>query len=242
MDIHKNLEKILIDTVIIDSKDRITSISNSSTDFYINIPDTSVGANTLHLRQFGIPLVMDNVKTSNNSYEIDDVAGTINVGSYSISTLCTWLTNNIANYTFSYENNGRVKITNDLAAIFKWEPLTCNTLLGFTNILYNGASSYTAEILPNLLPTKYVTIHSKFLTRNSSNRTIHTDGRSKILASIPIVAELGSYMLYFPDEPLLIYLKDTNMNQVDFQFRDDSGDILDIDNKNIYIMMERLNT
>lgn len=97
------------------------------------------------------------VDSSNDTYEIDDVAGNITHGLYdSISDLAAEMTASIPNYTVTAGTNTNIlTISNDLAVNFKWEPLETGGLLGFTQSVYTGANSYTAELPPNFFP-KYL--------------------------------------------------------------------------------------
>lgn len=228
-----------VDTIILDSKDRETS-STSTTDFEIKLPFANKQVRLFKIRKISFPLVQDNVTDSNNTFEIDDAATSIATGQYDINGLITWLTANVAGYTFTFESNRRVKVTNDLAATFKWEPLEASTILGFANATFTGATSYTGTVLPNLLPSKYYTLHSRFITKRQRHHTHHSDNRSDLVMLIDKEQDMGSLLVFRPDDPVIKVVNNTNNDIIDFQVRDDSKNVIDIDNGTVVILFDRI--
>ena len=228
----------IIDVVVVDSKDAL-STSTSTTDFVVKLPVSPLDVGEYHFLKFCIPLSMDNVTASNNGYEIDDVAGSIDVGQYNVGTLASWMTANIAGYTISWDDNARFTITNDSSTNFKWEPLETATILGFTQASYTGASSYTAEELPNMMPTRYITVHSKYIHAKSKNNTIHTDNRSDMITIIPVDKSLGNLLVHVPEDPLITNVESSNNDIIDFQFKDDQGNVLDLQEQNVMMVIGR---
>ncbi len=228
----------LTDTITLDSKDR-ESYSTSTTDFDIKLPFSTRQTNFIHIRKILIPLVMDNITSSNNSFEIDDVAGTIDPGQYTIGGLVDWMTTDITGYTISWEDNSRIKITNDSSTVFTWEPGTAGELLGFTQTTYTGVANYTAENFPNLLPTNYITLHSSFISSRQNHNHYHSDNRSDMITFIEM-GNLGEVLVWEPEEPLLKNVISTNNDIIDFDFRDDSNNTIDIQTQTVVIEMDRV--
>jgi len=230
----------LTDTVTLDSKDR-ESYSASSTDFEIKLPFSNRPTNFIHIKEIGIPLLMDNVITGrNDTFELDDVVQTINEGQYTIGYLMDYLTEYIINYTFEYIDWGRVRITNDSSETFKFEPGTALKLLGFTQSEYTGSDFYVGEIHPNLLPTKYFTLHSKFIATRQKHNHYHSDRRSDMIAIIKFNHGLGEMLWWSHEEPLFKNINYSNNDLIDFQLRDDNNVIVDIGNESIVLELDRI--
>jgi len=229
----------LHETFIIDSKDR-ESNSTSSTDFIIKVPKPSQEVREYHIRKVIIPLVMDNITASNNTYEIDGTPASIDVGHYNITTLMALMTaNHFGVYTFTFGANGRVTISSDAPANFQWEPLECMKLLGFTQAVYTLADSYTAENFPHLFPTKYFTLHSEAIMRMSHKHFSHSDNRPNMISFIPMVTDISELLVFVPSDPLVIYVDGVNSDEFDIQLRDDSNVIVDIQGHSMVLMIER---
>ncbi len=230
----------LIDTILLDSKDR-ESASTSSANFLIKFPTGGRKTNFIHIRKIIIPLAMDNISSTlgNDSFELDDVVTNIPAGQWTIGNLMDYLTTNVANYTFTFDDNSRVTVTNTVPTTFKFEPLECANILGFTASSYTGAATYTAERFPNLLPTNYITMHSNYISQRQHHNTDHSDKRSDTIALIEM-KDLGELLVWEPEEQLVKHVSTTNSSTIDFDFRDDTNTTIDIQDKNIVIILDRI--
>jgi hypothetical protein len=229
----------IIDTIVLDSKDRESS-SSSTTNFEIKLPFSNSEVTFFKIKEVSFPLSQDNVLSSNNTFEIDGVPSSIDVGQYNITSLINWLSDNITGYTFTYEPNGRVKISSDALVNFSWEPLESSVLLGFTNSTFAGATSYTGTLMPDLLPSNYYTLHSNFISKRQRHYTYHSDSRSNLIMTIAKKQDLGSLLVYRPNPPVLKYVTNTNSDLVDFQIRDSDKNIIDIGTNTVLIIIERM--
>jgi hypothetical protein len=167
---------------------------------------------------------------------------TIRTGHYDKDELLTELnTNAPANYTWTYEDNNRFKITNDLAANFTFLPGELTDVLGYdSSSTYTGASSYEADYFPNLALNKdYFTLHSNILTRKRIHSYHITDGRSDIVLKIPNERQMGQTLTYEPEAPVLINVRNTSVSTLDFDLRDSSNSTLDIGPRSVIIEIER---
>jgi len=231
----------IVDTLIIDSKDR-ESYSTSTTDFEIKIPNPGRRVRFFRFRKIIIPLVMDNITSSNNTVEFADVASNVDVGLYNITGLMDWMTTNIATYTFTLLDNNRVKIDNGGGAAFKFEPLEMATVLGFTSTTYTGANTYTAEESPNLLIDQYYTLHSTYIAKRAHHDTTHTDRRSDIVVTVVNNAHVGDPLIFanFNDYHIDKYIGETNVDIMDFQLKDSSSTVIDIGEATMQIIVDRM--
>jgi len=228
-----------IDTIILDSKDRI---SGSTTDFKIKPPVTYANCNALNLREVTIPIVMDNILTGYASVEINDVAFTVPQGLYSIDSLLAELNLIDADYIFTITNYKRIKVkyVPDDVTAFKFEPLLLNSTLGFTSALYNGANYYIAEELPNMVLTRYFTLHSSYISNKNRLPMKHSDQRSDLITYIPINVAPGEILVYEPLEPIHIFIDENNVSEIDFQLKDEWNNVVDLNSEEIVFNMDRL--
>jgi hypothetical protein len=229
----------VLDSIIIDSKDRV---SGTPSNFTIIIPNTYKNAKRYIIKQFTIPLVYDNITNlggGNDTIELAGATKTITDGQYDIVKLMAQMAVNCAGYNFTFTNNRRVKIDNGGGAAFTFKPLTMDTTLGFTSASYLGANEYTSEQLPNLIPTRYFTLHSEFFARSNKLKYVHTDNRQNLIMYIPISAPIGDIYMYEPQDPVYIELDSTNCHLVDFQLRDEYGDIIDLQGEDFIMSISR---
>jgi hypothetical protein len=230
----------IVDTIILDSKDR-ESQSTSSSDFLIRLPQAGKKVRYFRFRKVIFPLNMDNVTSSTNTIELDDVASNTTVGLYNITSLMDTMTAAIANYTFELLDNNRVKVTNTLAAAFKFEPLEMAGILGFTQASYTLATSYTAENAPDLLIDEYYTLHSNFIAERQHHTSSHSDRRSGTVLIIPNYHNVGDNLVWgLHENPVDKWVNDTNSNIIDFQIKNQAGTVIDIQSKSVSIIIDRM--
>jgi hypothetical protein len=225
-----------IDTIIIDSKDRI---NGTTSNFTIKIPHSFKEPTQFLIKEITVPLVFDNVITGYNQIEVAGTTYTISRGLYTVDTLVAEMTTNITGYTFTITNGCRIKVKQTAAGNFTFKPLLLNTTLGFTAASYTGANEYISEELYNLIPTRYFTLHSDFISRNNKLKYSHTDGRSSLVMFIPITANLGEVYVYEPYIPVEVVLDGSNNDIIDLCLRDEYGDIVDLQGEDFIINIRR---
>lgn len=229
------------DQLIIDSRDRNVN-SNSPTDFTINIPYASGTANTWELVNIIIPLVYDNVGSINNT--ITTPAVTIPIGHYNINDLLIELNvQTSGTYTWSWENNERITLTRDDLAIFTFDGGTCNNLLGVdTTVNHTGANTYTFEYFPNLAEGfEYFTLHSDILSRRSVKEIYLSNKKASAISLIPLQRfEHGQVFSWEPENKVKFDIKNQHLSLLDFQLRNKIGDIVDLNNRTITLVFDRI--
>ena len=228
------------DQIILDSKDR-QAISTSSTDFIIDVPYASKPVNSYQLVKAEIPLVYDNVTSSNNT--ITTPSATIPTGHYNISNLITQLNNQtLGTYTWSWEINERIKVSKDDLTTFTFDGGTANNLLGVdTGVSHTGANNYTFEFYPNLAEGyDYLTLHSSQLKKRSI-KPVFTSGRNDdILTIIPLKRyEHGQILTWEPQEPKIFGVKRQHLSELDFKLKNKDGNVLNIFNRSITLVFDR---
>lgn len=239
-------DKQLIDSVIIDGDD--ADEITTTTNFKIKLPITGKNIGHYYIKSVMIPLTMDNVTATgsgaNNVFQINDVNQTITVGQYNVNSLIAEMNTLFTSYTFTYTNNGRIKIKYkaDDITTFKFEPVTdaCAWLLGFTNTAYTGANSYTGEYPPVLSPTYYFTLHSTYIANKGRYHIYHSDKRNDQIMYIPITNDIGSTMIFMPDNPEIVTVDLNNFDLIDFQLRDEFNQVVNLGRSSFIIKLERL--
>ncbi len=231
-----------IDTLIVDSKDRTTG-SVGSTDFKVIIQPSVKETNTLNLKSLSIPTDWDNIVTGYNTFMIQAVTYTVPIGLYTEATLISTLNTQTAGVaTWALANNTRLVFTSLIGNVL----FTLNnmgTTLGYVNATYNGAATYTAENPMNLIYGRYFTLHSDTLARFTKWKTKHTDNRGNIIMTIPILSNVAPQTLlhYEPYDPIYLFNDESfTYDNIDFQLKDEYGDVLDIHNNPISIVFDRL--
>lgn len=233
----------IIDTVILDSKDR-ESNSVSSTDFKIRLPFSGEQGNSLRFKRITIPLVMDNITSSTNT--IDDFDGgafSIRTGQYNIGALIDELNATVTGSTWTFEDNSRIKVIKTAGGAFDFSVATeMADILGFTSSPYTLGTSYTAERLANLLPTEYFTLHSDYLQRKQKHNTVHSDNRGGTIMMIPASENLGSIINYEPSNEQAIVKQTQTYNHdiIDIKIKDENNVVIDLQGKPVIIVMDRL--
>lgn len=215
-----------IDTIILDSRNRA---SGTTSNFTIRVPHNYKEPETYILREVSIPLVYDNIVTGgNDNVKLDGVTFTLPAGQYNINQLISQLNITCSGFTFSYTYGSRVNVVKVGGGNFLFDAMNMNTTLGYINSPYAGAATYTSEYLYNLIVTKYFTLHSSFLSSKNKLKYYHSDNRSQLIAKIPINANQGQVLVYEPYNPIYIYLEGSNVDLIDFQLRDEYGDLVDL--------------
>lgn len=229
----------LIDTIILDSKDRL-AISVSSTQYSVRIDNPGVLVNYWKLRKVMFPLVYDNIVTGlNDTCTIDGTLLTIPAGHYDVDSLLTQLNAlSVAGTTWTFDDNYRFTITRVGAFVFLEGTLA--RTLGFDDAAYAGAVTYTADWYPNLALFKdYFTIHSRILSRIRTHSYLHSDYRGDLLGLIPHTGTHGDMLMWEPEKTFIIKVKDHSMTTVDIIIRDSANTVLDLDGRSVTMVWER---
>lgn len=229
----------LVDQLIIDSKDR-DATSTSSTDFTVNVQYTSGGIVRIALIKAVIPLVYDNVTSDNNTFTLGGVGKTLDIGFYSITQLIQELNDVSSGYTWSWENQSRIKVLKDDLAVFAFVPGNAATLLGFTAASYGGVNNYVAELFPDLAENlNYLTLHSTELSKRSEGSGMHSDHRSNIVSIIPIVDSHGNIATWEPQFYKFFDVKDHHLSTIDIQLKKSDNTVVDLNEQNIVLVFNR---
>jgi len=229
----------IVDTLLLDSKDR-ESFSSGTTDFTIKFPRPIQDVSHYRFTKVIIPLSMDNVTSSNNTYEINDVSFSVSTGYYTIPSLIDQLNDDhSAAYSFDWTANGRIRMVSDTATNFKFEPLETAKLLGFTSSSYSGDIAYVAEHLPILQSTNYFTLHVEEIANRQKHSIYHSDYRSNILDLIPNTGSHGDVLVYEPTNQIYKYVQDSKITGLHISLRNSANEIVDLQSNNIQIVIER---
>lgn len=230
----------IVDQVILDSKDR-ESTSTNSCNFTIKFPRVSGPVKWLQLVKIIIPVTYDTVNSTNNTFTIGGVLKTIPTGHYSYSALVSELNALCSGYTWSWENESRYKVVEDLSANFTLIPGLATELLGFTSgSTYTGASSYQSENFPDFTQGfDYLTLHSSELSRRSIDHVYHSDLRSNLLAIIPSNVAHSEVISWEPHFNKYYKMTDSHLNFVDFQLRNKAGNSVTLGNQSICLVFNR---
>jgi len=232
----------IYDTLILHSKDK-ESVSNSNTDFIIKLKKSSVKLQYIQIAKIIIPLSYDNISASdgNNTLTIGGVLKMLPDGYYSKDTLLSELNAQTTGFSWSFENESRFKVTDDTSSNFNFVPGKLGIILGFTETSYSGASSYQAEQYPNLAQNKSIlTLHSSKLKKTIKEDISMSDERLNLVSLIPIISSHGDIQVWEPHFHKLYDVSNVNINILDFQVRDEANKIVDLQGKDIIIVINRI--
>jgi hypothetical protein len=232
----------LLDQIVIDSKDRDTSQSNSTADFVVRMESSNGDIDILQLTQVNIPLTYDTVSAANGNNDFTIAGGPITIpeGYYTISDLINELNSLTAGYTWTFENNHRVKVT--AAGAFAFVPGNASILLGFDpSGTYTGATSYEADWPPDLIENfDYLTLHSDVLTRRTVDHFYHSDNRGALMAKIPLVkTSYGEILSWEPESELYYQFEHSRPRYADFYLKNKNGDKVDLNNHTFSLVFDR---
>jgi signal peptidase I len=233
----KNIE--LVDELIIDSKDK-ESTSTSDTDFTVKITTPPKKVTHFQLKKVIIPNNWDNVTTKNQDFTLEGVGKTIPAGYYDIDGLINELdTQTTGVATWSFDNEHRITITSAGPNI-TFIPGDAYKLLGFDDVTYSGATSYTAPNYPDLIQDrKYFTLHSDTLSKRALNHSHHTDHRSNVLTIIPITEEHGRLQVWEPQDEKIYKIVNDHINLLDFKLNDSANTVVDLHGNHIILIIAR---
>lgn len=233
------MSRVPRDTVILDSKDRLSG-SSSTTDFRIKIPYASSKITKYELSKIIIPITYDNVYDINNTFDIDASAYSIPAGAYSISALIVAANALVTGYTFSFGGNSRVTVIKDDTTAFTWTPDETGKLLGFTQTNYTTKNTYTAENYPDLVQNHdYFTLHSEILSGRTEDHVSHSDNRTNILCVIPVVETYGLVQTWEPQLGKFFDIADGHINECDFELKNKNNEVVDLNGHDFMIIFNR---
>ena len=114
------------------------------------------------------------------------------------------------------------------------------TYLGFLNYSYTGSTSYTAEVAPQLIGDAYI-----YLSINDWNSIEHQDlNQTNFTAFIKILLLNGKDQMVFDTTTsntttkIYHFTQPVNVNNLQIQFLDAFGVIIDLDNANVSMTLE----
>ncbi len=114
------------------------------------------------------------------------------------------------------------------------------TYLGFLNYSYTGLTSYTAEVAPQLIGDAYI-----YLSINDWNNVEHQDlNQTNFTAFIKILLLNGKNLMVFDTitsnttSKIYHFTQPVNINNLQIQFIDAFGTIIDLDNANVSMTLE----
>jgi len=227
-----------LDDITIDSKDRETN-STSTTNFRITVEQPSMPAKWLQLVKIVLPMTFDTIDSNNNTFDIGAL-GTITIptGHYELGSLILELNSLTTGYTWTWENNSRIKVVKDDLATFTLDPGNATILLGFDpSSTYTGANNYTADFFPDMGENKdYLTLHSSVLRRHMEVSVKHTDDRTNMITFIKNDVPHGSVMTWEPEKKIFFNLNSSHINLMDFYILDKAGNYIDIGNQTVAIV------
>lgn len=114
------------------------------------------------------------------------------------------------------------------------------TYLGFLNYSYTGSTSYTAEVAPQLIGDAYI-----YLSINDWSNIEHQDlNQTNFTAFIKILLLNGKNQMVFDTittnttSKIYQFTQPVNVNNLQIQFLDPFGVVIDLDNANISMTLE----
>ena len=230
----------LIDTVILDSKDR-ASYSSSTSDFKIRFPSSNEDVDQIVFKSVTFPFTLNNVTSTTNTYYINGDTNTIPVGLYTVTTLMAAMNVQLAphNIVMTLSHGFRFVLTHAIGMVFR--PMTMTRILGFTATEYTGAIE-TGENAPNILCSNYFTLHSQYFSDRQQHPIRHTDNRSSTILYMPISDEtdIGGIFYYEPEKNSVNYVSHMHQtDMIDIVLRNDQGTIVDLQGQHLVVAFER---
>ncbi len=246
--------------LILNSKDRDPFTSRSSTEFTVSLHDQDLTAvKMLTVESVSVSNLVYNVNETNNVLDWEEDGGsiahgpqTLAVGQYDIDdfiVLLQTLLNTTGTSTFQVTqetHTQKLKITNTSTTFeFKYATSTAFKLIGFaeqdlTSVKESGVDVLYANYTPDLGGVDKLYIHSKTLAE--SNTISSSVGSASVLTYISFSdTPFGnSNTRYINDERLemVTYSTPRTLNRIDMKVRDESGNIVDLNNSNVVVILK----
>lgn len=242
------------------SQDRVIGIS-SPTDFTIDLGTTILDIVMYELQSIELPFTYYNINNTNNQFRYTDTGPTartltIKEGHYDINNLMeqiiadmTTTSNEVYRFELSYQNpdfnlNNKVTIKNDLGATFALNfSGTTNSIakiIGYDDIDYGSSSTFSALSDPNFNIIQNIYLESSALSLNpydiyeSSNISI----TNIIWKFNDLNNSFGDIIIERPEvEERTFRTNISALKTIDFKFKNDLGDIIDINGFDTNICM-----
>lgn len=151
-----------------------------------------------------IPYTFYNIDSTNNTLFYtqngNETQLTITKGNYNANQLANYFTNNMTNFTCTYNSiTNRFTFINSLYNFYFAEESTCLTMLGFPAIslyLTSALKQLDSYFCANLQTKQCICVASNFMTGNINSTDVST---RNMLCSIPIATQPYSNIVYKND-------------------------------------------
>jgi hypothetical protein len=241
----------------VSSKDMVISRSNSNSDFYVSLNNTSRTQNIkgVMVKSVNFTNTIQNVPSHKNSF-IFTAGGveheiSITPDYYTLEELIIEVENSVNSIiapetcVINENLNGTITLTMSVAISFisndtaQRNPLA--EILGFSYFDDNTtpALTQTSSGLPQLVGTTRIYIESDALA-NSNMINPRTDSADNVLVSVPIDTNYGGQEQYTINETTtntILYERLTNVGNIDIKVKDEDGYIIDFYNQHITIIL-----
>lgn len=244
--------------LILNSKDRNPILSKSSTDFVVSLNDTALqSVKQITVESVSVSNLQYNVNEYNNAIRWTETGGTVDsgllelaVGQYDIDEfvlLLTTLLNSTGNGDFEVAHElpkYKLKITNTTVD-FKFIPSSCFDLIGLELDLSESKVSGSDNVLyasytPDLGGANKLYVHSKALAEYDTITS--AVGSASILTYVSFHdTAFGNNSTRFindPDLESISYSTRRPLNSIDVKIRDVSGNIVDLQNSDIVLVLK----
>jgi hypothetical protein len=213
---------------------------SSATSPYWKLASRFLAIKSMRVRNVVIPNTFYNINSNNNVVIISeggvDTSVSITPGFYSIDQIVSQLTSqltaastNVTTYTATYSVlTMKITITSSASMTFKWTTSSGAWPLGFVANT-TGTSHASTNVVQ--LSTNNIYLYSKAL---NDGVWVSENGTSSYILSIPLSVSPMQVQEYRNDQdkPIPFYGTDRDFEQVDFELRDDRGNVLDLNGSN----------
>lgn len=219
--------------IYLNSVDAVDSFNPADSRFAINFFNYGDAKTIVGLEQTIIPLVVPPVSSSNNVLILEEDNGahtntiTLDQQGFSGNELAIDLKSRMdsvsgAGNTFSVTYNSNTKKLTIISSGTNWrfQPTGSTGLkvVGFTDQNEAYSVTHVSDSVVRLDGSTYYDLYSSFASRN-----ISSNGRTNILARIPITASFGAVQTYEPAQAYTIPISNRDIDQVSLFLVDDEG-------------------
>lgn len=222
--------------IYLDSKDSIDKTNPAQSRFLLNFQNYSNHKGYISLEQFTVPITQSPVNSNNNVLELQENNGastvlvTLSEKSYTGAEIATELKTKLDaasgagnTFTVTYANSTKkLLITADTTNFNFGANSTALKVIGFTSST-SYTSSRTSENVVRLDGSVYYDIVSSLSSRN-----ISSNGRTNILARVPIFAGFGSVQSYQHSNESAIQIFNQDVDVINLTIYDDEGNIVQL--------------
>lgn len=240
---------------VINSKDRLTPLTSSSGNFTYSFNRNINRITDVIIESVQIPYTFYSFNSSNNILRVNGSSITITAGNYTTSSLSAELKTKIDalitpdtctvvfsfnTLKFTIDSSIAIQIGSPTSTVLAADSLsTAAIALGFRETSPSD-TSVTSDSVVKINGPNYLSLCSSLLTKPIYNKTVYANNTyNNVLLTFPVNTSPGGIIILEPNIPVKYSYKYEikTSDIIDFQIKDDLGNILDFNGVDISIQL-----